>query len=146
MVVLTQGCGCRAAFTLGFAAPRFQRWIDSLAIQGRNFESHFRLHPTRSAQALLPVKVSVPKIGYRLQVTSCRLKTSNWAIPNLKLVTCNPHFHASLSAPQARDGLFRKHVIRRLIDRSKLSARAYININLDLRHRCANRIILESEI
>jgi hypothetical protein len=44
MVVLTQGCGCGAAFTLGFAAPRFQRWIDSHAIQGRNFEFHFRLH------------------------------------------------------------------------------------------------------
>jgi hypothetical protein len=45
MVVLTQGCGCGAALTLGFAAPRFQRWIDSHAIQGRNFESHFQLHP-----------------------------------------------------------------------------------------------------
>jgi hypothetical protein len=48
MVVLTQGCGCGAAFTLGFAAPRFQRWIDSHAIQGRNFESHFRLHPGKA--------------------------------------------------------------------------------------------------
>jgi hypothetical protein len=45
MVVLTQGCGCGTAFTLGFAAPRFQRWIDSHAIQGRNFESYFHLHP-----------------------------------------------------------------------------------------------------
>jgi hypothetical protein len=45
MVVLTQGFGCGAAFTLGFAASRFQRGIDSLAIQGRNFDSHFRLHP-----------------------------------------------------------------------------------------------------
>jgi len=31
MVVLTQGFGCGAAFTLGFAAPRFQRWIDAHA-------------------------------------------------------------------------------------------------------------------
>jgi hypothetical protein len=45
MDMLTQGCGCGAAFTLGFAAPRFQRWIDAHALRGRNFDSHFRLHP-----------------------------------------------------------------------------------------------------
>ena len=45
MVVLTQGFGCGAAFTLGCAAPRFQRWIDAHALGGRIFDSHFRLHP-----------------------------------------------------------------------------------------------------
>jgi hypothetical protein len=49
MVVLTQGFGCGAAFTLGWAAPRFQRLIDAHALLGRNFDSDFRLHPSHLA-------------------------------------------------------------------------------------------------
>jgi hypothetical protein len=66
MVVLTQGCDCGAAFTLGFAAPRFQRWIDAHALRSRNFESHFRLYPRQC----LAFKISNSDIRYyRLGVT-----------------------------------------------------------------------------
>jgi hypothetical protein len=51
MPVLTQGFGCGAAFTLGCAAPRFQRWIDAHALRGRNFDSHFRLHPPQGVDS-----------------------------------------------------------------------------------------------
>ena len=56
MVVLTQGFGCGAAFTLGCAAPRFQRWIDANALRGRNFDSHFRLHPLKEESFMIEVK------------------------------------------------------------------------------------------
>jgi hypothetical protein len=55
MVVLTQGFGCCAAFTLGWAALRFQRLIDVPALRGRNFDSRFRLHSTTSSSASLYV-------------------------------------------------------------------------------------------
>jgi hypothetical protein len=47
MPVLTQGFGCGAAFTLGCAAPRFQRLIDAHVLRDRNLDSHFRLNPLR---------------------------------------------------------------------------------------------------